>query len=124
MKVKITAGGIYNGLGREIPIGTILTVKNDPVGWAGRYEVVGDDAETDVDANHEDPNEAARLLIAAQNEKPAEPVKKTAAEKKAEAAAAAKAVEPDAAPVIPAPPADPAVPAPAPVVGLQPWQQS
>lgn len=44
MRVKITAGGIYGADG-EIPIGTEITVENEPVGWAGRYEIVsGDEA--------------------------------------------------------------------------------
>lgn len=40
MKIEITAGGIYGAKG-EIPIGTELTVKEAPVGWAGRYRVIG-----------------------------------------------------------------------------------
>lgn len=40
MKIEITAGGIYGANG-EIPVGTELTVKEAPLGWAGRYRVVG-----------------------------------------------------------------------------------
>lgn len=42
MRVKITAGGIYGADG-EIPIGTEITVENEPLGWAGRYEVISGD---------------------------------------------------------------------------------
>lgn len=40
MRIKITKGGIYGATG-EIAIGTELTVKSEPVGWKGRYEVIG-----------------------------------------------------------------------------------
>lgn len=40
MRVKITSGGIFNSEGVEIAVGTELTVKNEPTGWAGRYEVI------------------------------------------------------------------------------------
>lgn len=40
MKIEITAGGIYGAKG-EIPVGTIIDVKEEPTGWAGRYRVVG-----------------------------------------------------------------------------------
>lgn len=43
MRIKITAGGIYDGEGKEIPIGTEVTVKAKPEGWAGRYEVLGEE---------------------------------------------------------------------------------
>lgn len=42
MKIKITGRGIYGGSG-EIAIGTELTVKEAPKGWAGRYVVLNDD---------------------------------------------------------------------------------
>ena len=41
MKIEITAGGIFNGAGEEIAIGTVLDVKKEPEGWAGRYRVIG-----------------------------------------------------------------------------------
>jgi hypothetical protein len=45
MKIKITQGGIF-GKDGEIAIGTQLTVKEEPKGWAGRYEVIsGGDTE-------------------------------------------------------------------------------
>ncbi|QYJ00757.1 hypothetical protein KUV46_15720 [Thalassovita mediterranea] len=40
MKIKITAGGIFDGNGKEIPIGHQLTVKEEPKAWRGRYEVI------------------------------------------------------------------------------------
>lgn len=40
MRVKITKAGIFNSEGREIEVGTELDVKNEPTGWAGRYEVI------------------------------------------------------------------------------------
>lgn len=40
MRIKITKGGIFGADG-EIPVGTELTVKDEPTGWAGRYEVIG-----------------------------------------------------------------------------------
>ncbi len=44
-RIKITAGGIYGADGKEIPVGTELTVKAEPTAWAGRYETIsGGDA--------------------------------------------------------------------------------
>ena len=133
MKVKITAQGIFNGLGKELPIGSVIEVPKEPTAWKGRYEVVGDNEEATVDANHEDPNEAARLAKEAQDGGPEtrEPVtnparKQTAAEKKAAAAAAASepaTPAPDAPKAMPAAEANPAVPAPPPATGTQPWQR-
>lgn len=42
MKIEITAGGIYGAEGKEVPIGTVLDVAEEPKGWAGRYRVVSD----------------------------------------------------------------------------------
>ncbi|MBB3144930.1 hypothetical protein FHS21_001331 [Phyllobacterium trifolii] len=39
MKIKITKGGIY-GVDGEIAIGTVLTVKEEPTDWVGRYEII------------------------------------------------------------------------------------
>lgn len=45
MRIKITGGGIYDGKGQEVPVGTELTVKEEPAAWAGRYTVLsGGDA--------------------------------------------------------------------------------
>lgn len=40
MKIEITARGIYGANG-EIPIGTEVTVKDEPLAWKGRYRVIG-----------------------------------------------------------------------------------
>lgn len=42
MRIEITATGIY-GQNGEIPVGTELTVKEEPTGWAGRYRVIADE---------------------------------------------------------------------------------
>lgn len=42
MKIQITAGGIYDGKGEEIAIGTEFDVENEPTAWAGRYTVLSD----------------------------------------------------------------------------------
>lgn len=39
MKIEITAGGIF-GKNGEIPVGTVMDVKDEPKRWAGRYRVV------------------------------------------------------------------------------------
>jgi len=39
MRVKITKPGIFGANG-EIPVGTIAMVASEPIGWAGRYEIV------------------------------------------------------------------------------------
>lgn len=40
MKIQITAGGIYDGEGKEIPVGTEFDLKEEPTAWAGRYTVL------------------------------------------------------------------------------------
>ncbi len=40
MRIKITKGGVYASNGKEIEVGSELDVKNEPTGWAGRYEVI------------------------------------------------------------------------------------
>jgi len=44
MKIKITAGGIYDGEGKELPVGTELDVADHdaetPHPWAGRFETI------------------------------------------------------------------------------------
>lgn len=44
MRIKITAGGIYDGEGKEIPVGTELDVADHdgetPHPWAGRFETI------------------------------------------------------------------------------------
>lgn len=40
MKIQITAGGIYDGKGVEVPIGSEFDVTDEPTGWAGRYVIL------------------------------------------------------------------------------------
>ena len=40
MKIKITAGGIFDGKGVEIPIGTEMNLESEPTDLAGRYVVL------------------------------------------------------------------------------------
>lgn len=40
IRIQITAGGIFDAEGREIPIGTELNVSEEPKAWAGRYAVL------------------------------------------------------------------------------------
>lgn len=43
MKIEIISKGIYGAKG-EVPVGTILTVDEEPKGWEGRYRVVSGEA--------------------------------------------------------------------------------
>lgn len=65
MKIKITAGGIYNGVGEEIPVGTELDIADHegdaPHPWAGRFETIS--SGKSADAKDEDP--AGPFTIAA-----------------------------------------------------------
>ncbi len=54
MKIRIkapypgaTSSGIYGADAKEIEIGTELTVKEEPTGWAGRYDVIDGSASDD-----------------------------------------------------------------------------
>lgn len=40
MKIEITARGIHGVDGEELPIGTVLDLKEEPTALAGRYRVV------------------------------------------------------------------------------------
>lgn len=42
MRIKITRPGIYGSTG-PVEVGTELTVKEEPKGWAGRYQVISGD---------------------------------------------------------------------------------
>ena len=42
MRIQITKPGIYDGEGKEVPVGTELTLKEEPKGWRGRYSVLTD----------------------------------------------------------------------------------
>lgn len=44
MKIRITGTGIY-GKDGELAVGTELSVKNEPKGWEGRYEVLSGDTD-------------------------------------------------------------------------------
>lgn len=68
MKIEITAGGIYDREGKEVPVGEVFSVEEEPTAWAGRYRVVGgrtegktavtNPAKTDVAAGPKLPLEA------------------------------------------------------------------
>lgn len=55
MRVKITKPGIFGATG-EIEVGTELTLKSEPKGWEGRYEVIqgDDDGKMVVTANRDE----------------------------------------------------------------------
>lgn len=44
MRIRITAGGLYDGEGQEIPVGTEVDIADrddeTPHPWAGRYEII------------------------------------------------------------------------------------
>ncbi len=63
MKIRIkapyagaTSSGIYGKDAKEIPIGTEMDVKEEPTGWAGRYDVIsgGDSKAKTAVTNPED----------------------------------------------------------------------
>lgn len=72
MKIEITAGGIYGKEGKPVPIGTEMTVKEEPKGWAGRYRVIGKSeskaAVTNPKAGSEPAKSAVELLEMAKDE--------------------------------------------------------
>lgn len=92
MRIKITGGGIYDGQGKEIPIGTELTLKDEPTAWAGRYETVGKtDGKEPVTNEDGDTEEVAALRkqfdgAYAEVTKRAEAAEKRVEEKEAEIA--------------------------------------
>lgn len=47
MKIRITGTGIF-GKDGEIAVGTEFTVKDEPTGWAGRYEILSGSIEDKV----------------------------------------------------------------------------
>lgn len=53
IKIEITGRGVYGAQG-EIPVGTELTVKAEPTGWAGRYRVISDDTDKEIVVNERD----------------------------------------------------------------------
>lgn len=42
MRIRITAPGIYDGNGVEVPVGEEFDVTAEPQGWDGRFVVVSD----------------------------------------------------------------------------------
>lgn len=58
VKIRITKEGIYGPYG-SIPVGTELEVSEDPVAWAGRYEIISDPSGKDAVTNDQD-NEPAQ----------------------------------------------------------------
>lgn len=64
MRIQITAGGIFNGKGEEIPVGTELTVEKEPTGWAGRYSVLSATAgKTPASGKEKAPADPARAEL-------------------------------------------------------------
>lgn len=55
MRIKITAGGIYDAKGKEVPVGTELTTKSEPTAWAGRYETISGDGKDKTAVANPDP---------------------------------------------------------------------
>ena len=60
MRIKITAGGIYDGEGKEIPVGTELDVADreddgTPHPWAGRFETISGSQTGKTGVNNDEP---------------------------------------------------------------------
>jgi hypothetical protein len=58
MKILITGGGIYGAEG-ELPVGTQLTLDDEPTAWAGRYQILDPDAKAekvDGEGDKDDPD--------------------------------------------------------------------
>lgn len=65
MRIRITAGGIYDGNGVEVPIGTEIDVNNEPTDWVGRYTVLSEDDDADLVVNPaEQPLDLEGLTVA------------------------------------------------------------
>lgn len=71
MRIEITAKGIYGADG-EIPVGTELTVSDEPLGWAGRYRVLSDGKGKTFVANPLDHDGDGKAGGAAPNSPPSE----------------------------------------------------
>lgn len=65
MRIQITAGGIHGEHGEEIPVGTVFTVKEEPVGWAGRYEVLSDTSGKTAVKGEKPPEDPAKAELEA-----------------------------------------------------------
>lgn len=65
MRIRITAGGIYDGEGKEIPVGTELDVADfdvndegqpvEPHPWGGRFVAIGDGKKGKKGVTNDDP---------------------------------------------------------------------
>lgn len=53
MRIKITKPGIFGGDGKEIAVGTELTVKSEPKGWEGRFETISGSSDVKTAATGE-----------------------------------------------------------------------
>lgn len=55
MRIQITAGGIFGADGKEVPVGSEFTVKEEPTAWAGRYTVLSGNADDKTGVNNPAP---------------------------------------------------------------------
>lgn len=65
MRIKITGGGIYDGAGNEIPIGSEFNIADPEVGadgeplaphpWAGRFETISDSQKGKTGVTNDEP---------------------------------------------------------------------
>ncbi len=57
MRIEITGNGLYGKAGKPIPVGTVLTVKEVPIGWKSRCRVLsgGEKGKTAVTNPKENP---------------------------------------------------------------------
>lgn len=58
MKIEITAGGVYGRDGKELGIGDVLDLKEEPKALAGRYRVVSGGGRTEGKTAVTNPAEA------------------------------------------------------------------
>ena len=65
MRIQITSGGIYDGNGVEIPVGTEFDVKEEPAGWVGRYTVLSDGKGKTRVAADKEPDDPAKAELEA-----------------------------------------------------------
>lgn len=63
MKIQITAAGIFDGAGREVPIGTEVTLTEEPTGWTGRYTVLSGGSTDDDKVAIINPAEGAQPVL-------------------------------------------------------------
>lgn len=66
MRIRITAGGVYNAAGDEIPVGSEFDVEKEPRGWAGRYVPISGSSDGKVAVkNPKPPEDPARAELEA-----------------------------------------------------------